>query len=425
MMHLFGSAGKAEAMKHPIVMPHLGATGGDVKIVEWLVAEGQSGEGRRRRSSSSRPTSRRARSRRFATASSTSIVSAAGSECAPGDVSRSSSDEPLQVTSDAEALRRRRRREPRASPSGASDRRKRPPAAPLAERKDNTGTATVDAGLLRGSARRGVPHDGAHPPLRGAPLSSVPAGPRAGHAASVPGAGSGRGRRLLGAPARRCHLQHPPPGRASDRQGRFARTPSPPRSGARRPAASAARAGQMHLADFSVGAMVSNAIVGANIPIATGSAMAFRLQGLDRVAVSFFGDGASNIGAFHEGLNLAAVQRAPVVFVCENNLYAASTHVSTTMRISRHRRPRGGLRHAGDRRRRHGRRGRLSRRGQRQSTGRGAGDGPTLIECKTYRYRGHSRGDPGGYRTTEGTSRMGRRAIRSSGCAPGSRAISA
>ena len=78
----------------------------------------------------------------------------------------------------------------------------------------------------------------------------------------------------------------------------------------------------MHLADFSVGAMVSNAIVGANIPIATGSAIGFRLQGLDRVAVSFFGDGASNIGAFHEGLNLAAVQRAPVVFVCENNLYA-------------------------------------------------------------------------------------------------------
>jgi Dehydrogenase E1 component/Biotin-requiring enzyme len=66
------------------------------------------------------------------------------------------------------------------------------------------------------------------------------------------------------------------------------------------------KGGQMHLADFAVGAMVSNAIVGANIPIATGSAMSFRLQGLDRVAVSFFGDGASNIGAFHEGLNLAA-----------------------------------------------------------------------------------------------------------------------
>ena len=88
------------------------------------------------------------------------------------------------------------------------------------------------------------------------------------------------------------------------------------------------KGGQMHLADFAVGAMVSNAIVGANIPIATGSAMAFRLRGLDRVAVSFFGDGAANIGAFHEGINLAAVKDAPVVFVCENNLYAASTHIS-------------------------------------------------------------------------------------------------
>ena len=94
------------------------------------------------------------------------------------------------------------------------------------------------------------------------------------------------------------------------------------------------KGGQMHLADFAVGAMVSNAIVGANIPIATGSAMSFRLQGLDRVAVSFFGDGASNIGAFHEGLNLAAVQDAPAVFVCENNLYAASTNFALTARIT-------------------------------------------------------------------------------------------
>lgn len=94
------------------------------------------------------------------------------------------------------------------------------------------------------------------------------------------------------------------------------------------------KGGQMHLADFAVGAMVSNAIVGANIPIATGSAMSFRLQGLDRVAVSFFGDGASNIGAFHEGLNLAAVQDAPAIFVCENNLYAASTNFALTARIT-------------------------------------------------------------------------------------------
>ena len=89
------------------------------------------------------------------------------------------------------------------------------------------------------------------------------------------------------------------------------------------------KGGQMHLADFSVGAMVSNAIVGANIPIATGSAMAFRLRGLDRVAVSFFGDGASNIGAFHEGINLAAVQeRAGHLRLREQPLRGLDAHLA-------------------------------------------------------------------------------------------------
>ena len=157
------------------------------------------------------------------------------------------------------------------------------------------------------------------------------------------------------------------------------------------------KGGQMHLADFSVGAMVSNAIVGANIPIATGSAMAFRLLGLDTVAVSFFGDGASNIGAFHEGLNLAAVQNAPVVFVCENNLYAASTHISHTARITDI-----SLRAAA-----YGMPGvtvdgmdveAVFRAAATAVARARAGKGPTLIEAKTYRYRGHSRGDPGGYR---------------------------
>jgi TPP-dependent pyruvate/acetoin dehydrogenase alpha subunit len=89
----------------------------------------------------------------------------------------------------------------------------------------------------------------------------------------------------------------------------------------------------MHPSDFSVGAMVSNAIVGANIPMAAGSALAFRMLGLDRVAVSLFGDGASNIGAFREGVNLAAVKRAPAIFVCENNPYAASTHISPATNV--------------------------------------------------------------------------------------------
>lgn len=97
---------------------------------------------------------------------------------------------------------------------------------------------------------------------------------------------------------------------------------------------SGGKGGQMHLVDSSVGAMPSNAIVGANIPIATGAALGFQLANEDRVAVSFFGDGASNIGAFHEGINFAAVRRAPVVFVCENNLYAASTHLSLTSLVT-------------------------------------------------------------------------------------------
>ncbi len=160
------------------------------------------------------------------------------------------------------------------------------------------------------------------------------------------------------------------------------------------------KGGQMHLADFSVGAMVSNAIVGANIPIAAGSALAFRMLGLDRVAVSFFGDGASNIGAFHEGLNLAAVKRAPAIFVCENNLYAASTHISQAMNI----------RDIADRAAAYGMPGAVVDGMDVEAVHAVAakavararrGDGPTLIECKTYRFRGHSRGDPGGYRRAE------------------------
>jgi acetoin:2,6-dichlorophenolindophenol oxidoreductase subunit alpha len=157
------------------------------------------------------------------------------------------------------------------------------------------------------------------------------------------------------------------------------------------------KGGQMHLVDAAVGAMPSNAIVGANIPIATGAALGFRMRGLDRIAVSFFGDGTTNIGAFHEGINLAAVKDAPVVFVCENNLYAASTHVSLTMRISE----------IAERAKAYGIPGRsvdgmdviavYDSMAEAVSRAR-RGVGPTLLEYKTYRYAGHSRGDPGGYR---------------------------
>jgi TPP-dependent pyruvate/acetoin dehydrogenase alpha subunit len=160
------------------------------------------------------------------------------------------------------------------------------------------------------------------------------------------------------------------------------------------------KGGQMHLADVSVGFLPSNAIVGANIPIAVGAAMGFSMRGLDRVAVSFFGDGASNIGAFHEGLNLAAVRQAPVIFICENNQYAASTHISLTTRIK----------DIADRAAAYGMPGRVvdgmdalavyesAREAVNQAR---AGGGPTLLEYKTYRYKGHSRGDPGNYRSPE------------------------
>ena len=157
------------------------------------------------------------------------------------------------------------------------------------------------------------------------------------------------------------------------------------------------KGGQMHLTDVAVGMMPSNAIVGANIPIATGAALGFKLRAEKRVAVSFFGDGAANIGAFHEGINLAAVKHAPVVFVCENNQYAASTHISIATRIT----------DIADRAAGYGIPGVVvdgmdvlevysaARAAVERARG---GEGPTLMEAKTYRYKGHSRGDPGKYR---------------------------
>jgi TPP-dependent pyruvate/acetoin dehydrogenase alpha subunit len=94
-----------------------------------------------------------------------------------------------------------------------------------------------------------------------------------------------------------------------------------------------AKGGSMHVGDINVGMVPAIAIVGGNIPIAAGLGLAAKRLGTDRVAVCFFGDGAANEGAFHEGLNMAAIWDLPVVYVCENNLYAASTPVSTTFKI--------------------------------------------------------------------------------------------
>src|SRR5690606_20265632 len=95
------------------------------------------------------------------------------------------------------------------------------------------------------------------------------------------------------------------------------------------------RAGSMHLADVKIGALGSNAIVGAQLPIAVGAALSASVLAKDAVTVTYFGDGASNIGAFHESVNLAAVWKLPVIFVLENNQYGEYSPVARTTPITR------------------------------------------------------------------------------------------
>lgn len=157
------------------------------------------------------------------------------------------------------------------------------------------------------------------------------------------------------------------------------------------------KGGSMHIADFSVGMLGATAVVGAGIPIATGAGLSIKLRGTDQIAICFFGDGASNQGTFHEGINLAAIWHLPVVFVCENNLYAMGTRQTRVMLID----------NIADRAAGYGIPGvvvdgndvlavyeaaRVAVERARQ------GGGPTLMECKTYRLRGHSRFDPAAYR---------------------------
>ena len=92
------------------------------------------------------------------------------------------------------------------------------------------------------------------------------------------------------------------------------------------------KGGSMHVGNMAKGMIPGIAIVGGGIPVAAGMALAFKMQKTDRVAACFFGDGAVAEGAFHEGVNMAAIWNLPVVFVCENNLYGASTHISKVMR---------------------------------------------------------------------------------------------
>ena len=160
------------------------------------------------------------------------------------------------------------------------------------------------------------------------------------------------------------------------------------------------KGGSMHLMDINVGAYGSFAIVGAGLPVANGLAWEARYSGRDSVCVAFFGDGATNIGAFHEALNLAAIWRLPVIFICENNLYGEYSHMRATTPISQARRPRRLLRDArgAGRRQRRARCPLGRRRGGRQGPGR---RGAVPVEALTYRHGGHSRGDAGKYRPDE------------------------
>jgi len=156
------------------------------------------------------------------------------------------------------------------------------------------------------------------------------------------------------------------------------------------------KGGAMHLGDAGKGMLPAVAVVAANMPITAGVALAFKLKREKRVAVSFFGDGASNNGAFHEALNLAAVLDLPAVFVCENNHYAASTSIKRTLRIQ----------NIADRAAAYGLPGIVGDgmdvldvyASAKEAIDRARrGEGATLLELKTFRYCGHSRRDPNNY----------------------------
>ncbi|MGZ4447208.1 MAG: thiamine pyrophosphate-dependent dehydrogenase E1 component subunit alpha [Nocardioides sp.] len=160
------------------------------------------------------------------------------------------------------------------------------------------------------------------------------------------------------------------------------------------------RGGSMHIADVATGNLGANGIVAGGIPIAAGAALAYQLRGEDRVVACFFGDGATNEGAFHEAVNLAAIWHLPVVFICENNKYGMSFSTEKSMAVE----------HIAQRAAAYGIPGvtvdgndvdavydAVSAAVARAR----AGEGPTLVENVTYRWKGHSKSDKNLYRTKE------------------------
>jgi len=163
----------------------------------------------------------------------------------------------------------------------------------------------------------------------------------------------------------------------------------------------AGKGGSMHLTSVEHGVMGSYAIIGAHLPIACGAAWSAQYRGTDQVAVCFFGDGTTNIGAFHEALNFAVIWSLPVVFWCENNLWMEYTRTSEVTAV---------VNPAADRASAYGLESIIVDGNDADAVYQvacdavelaRAGGGPSLIEAKTYRHGGHSRADPGKYRPDE------------------------
>jgi len=160
------------------------------------------------------------------------------------------------------------------------------------------------------------------------------------------------------------------------------------------------RGGSMHIADVEHGNLGATGIVGGNIPVATGAALSMKMQGRDSVVLCFFGDGATNTGGFHEAVNLGATWKLPVVYIVENNLYGMSVPFEKASAVP----------NAADRAAAYGIPGEVVdgmdvlavREAVMRAVDRArAGGGPTLLECKTYRFYGHARSDPAAYRSRE------------------------
>ncbi|WP_158894962.1 thiamine pyrophosphate-dependent dehydrogenase E1 component subunit alpha [Amycolatopsis anabasis] len=160
------------------------------------------------------------------------------------------------------------------------------------------------------------------------------------------------------------------------------------------------RGGSMHIADVATGNLGANGIVAGGVPIAAGAGLAIRMRGGPRVVVSFFGDGAVNEGAWHEGVNLAAIWDLPVVFVCENNHYGMSMPVARAFRVERlaERAAAYGIPgetvDGNDPQAVHDAVGKAVARAR-------SGAGPSFVEAVTYRWKGHSKSDKNLYRTRE------------------------